>query len=65
MKAYRKENGSVILFRPDMNMKRMNASAQRIALPVRAPLFCVQNLTLLTDIRWRGPPEVDQTTHSN
>ena len=35
MKAYRDEKGKVTLFRPDMNMKRMNTSAQRIALPVR------------------------------
>lgn len=35
LKAYRDEKGKVTLFRPDMNMKRMNTSAQRIALPVR------------------------------
>jgi branched-chain amino acid aminotransferase len=34
MKAYRDEKGKVTLFRPDMNMKRMNRSAARIALPV-------------------------------
>ncbi|KAG5650445.1 hypothetical protein H0H81_012269 [Sphagnurus paluster] len=33
MKAYRQENDKVTLFRPDMNMKRMNSSARRIALP--------------------------------
>ncbi|KAJ7492868.1 branched-chain amino acid aminotransferase II [Mycena latifolia] len=33
MKAYRDETGKVTLFRPDMNMKRMNNSARRIALP--------------------------------
>ncbi|PFH50735.1 hypothetical protein AMATHDRAFT_75423 [Amanita thiersii Skay4041] len=33
MKAYRQESGRVLLFRPDMNMKRMNSSARRIALP--------------------------------
>ncbi|KAF8307531.1 branched-chain amino acid aminotransferase II [Clavulina sp. PMI_390] len=33
LKAYRDENGKVTLFRPDMNMKRMNKSAERIALP--------------------------------
>ncbi|KAJ6519578.1 aminotransferase [Mycena sanguinolenta] len=33
MKAYRDEQGKVSLFRPDMNMKRMNSSARRIALP--------------------------------
>jgi hypothetical protein len=35
MKAYRQEDGTVRLFRPDKNMARMNRSAQRIALPVR------------------------------
>lgn len=34
MKAYRDENGKVTLFRPDMNMKRMQTSAKRLALPV-------------------------------
>ncbi|KAL5534307.1 hypothetical protein ACEPAG_769 [Sanghuangporus baumii] len=33
MKAYRDKNGKVTLFRPDMNMKRMNSSAERLALP--------------------------------
>jgi hypothetical protein len=34
LKAYRTDAGIVTLFRPDMNMKRMNKSATRIALPV-------------------------------
>lgn len=34
LKAYRDENGKVTLFRPDMNMTRMNKSAKRVALPV-------------------------------
>ncbi|PWY99367.1 branched-chain amino acid aminotransferase II [Testicularia cyperi] len=33
MKAYKDVNGKIRLFRPDMNMKRMNTSAARIALP--------------------------------
>ncbi|KAI0067887.1 branched-chain amino acid aminotransferase II [Artomyces pyxidatus] len=33
MKAYRDVNGRVTLFRPELNMARMNRSAQRIALP--------------------------------
>lgn len=33
MKAYRNDDGRVMLYRPDMNMKRMNSSAKRIALP--------------------------------
>lgn len=34
MKAYRHTDGTVTMFRPDMNMKRMNISANRLALPV-------------------------------
>ncbi|KAE8270775.1 hypothetical protein A4X09_0g1565 [Tilletia walkeri] len=33
MKAYKDVNGRVRLFRPDMNMKRMNSSAAALALP--------------------------------
>jgi branched-chain amino acid aminotransferase len=34
MKAYKDKNGNIRLFRPDMNMARMNRSTARIALPV-------------------------------
>lgn len=34
MKAYKDEHGKVRLFRPEMNMARMNRSTARIALPV-------------------------------
>ncbi len=33
MKAYKDSTGHIRLFRPDMNMKRMNFSMQRVALP--------------------------------
>lgn len=39
LKAYRDPSGKVTLFRPDMNMKRMNTSAERVAMPV-----CVLNV---------------------
>lgn len=38
MKAYKDVEGRVRLFRPDMNMKRMNTSAERMALPVSSAL---------------------------
>lgn len=38
LKAYKDANGKITLFRPDMNMRRMNSSAARISLPVRPPL---------------------------
>ena len=31
---YRDTNGKVTMFRPDMNMKRMNRTAERVAMPV-------------------------------
>ncbi|KAI9321794.1 aminotransferase [Dichotomocladium elegans] len=33
MKAYKDKNGKIRLFRPDMNMARLNRSSHRIALP--------------------------------
>jgi branched-subunit amino acid aminotransferase/4-amino-4-deoxychorismate lyase len=36
MKAYKDQNGKIRLFRPEMNMARMNRSTARIALPVSA-----------------------------
>jgi len=39
MKAYKDKKGKVRIFRPDMNMKRMNTSADRVALPVSHDLF--------------------------
>ncbi|KAG7529412.1 hypothetical protein FFLO_05684 [Filobasidium floriforme] len=54
MKAYRCEDGTIRLFRPDMNMHRMNRTAARIALPT----FDGEQLTelikklVLLDSRW-------------
>lgn len=46
MKAYKDENGKIRLFRPDMNMARMNRSTARIALPVSF-FFVLFFLTIL------------------
>jgi len=54
MKAYRHEDGTVTMFRPDMNMKRMNNSAKRLALPAfdgDALLECIKELISL-DRQW-------------
>jgi branched-chain amino acid aminotransferase len=34
MKAFKSEDNKIILFRPQMNMERMNISAKRLCLPV-------------------------------
>jgi branched-subunit amino acid aminotransferase/4-amino-4-deoxychorismate lyase len=39
MKAYRQEDDTVRLFRPDKNMARMNKSAARLALPVCGNMY--------------------------
>ena len=39
LKAYKDKSGRTRLFRPDMNMKRFNNSAKRIALPVGLERF--------------------------
>lgn len=36
LKAYRDANGKVTMFRPELNMLRMNRSASRLALPVQS-----------------------------
>ena len=45
MKAYRGVDGRIRLFRPDLNMKRMNTSAERSCLPTFDPdelLECIK-----------------------
>lgn len=37
MKAYKDKDGKIRLFRPDMNMARLNKSSARIALPTFDP----------------------------
>ncbi|KAF5313266.1 hypothetical protein D9619_003315 [Psilocybe cf. subviscida] len=54
MKAYIDSEGQVRLFRPNMNMKRMNTSAKRIALPTfdgEALLNLIKELVRV-DKRW-------------
>ncbi|KAF8203307.1 aminotransferase [Pholiota molesta] len=54
MKAYKDASGQIRIFRPDMNMKRMNTSANRIALPTfngSALLDLIKDLIRL-DQRW-------------
>lgn len=67
LKAYRDEDGKITLFRPDMNMKRMNRSAARIALPVRIHTNELPDVTLFnglfaTGLRWRRIAEIDHET---
>jgi branched-chain amino acid aminotransferase len=54
LKAYRDKNGDIRLFRPDMNLKRLQSSMQRLCLPAfdeRELLQCLKQLVLL-DHEW-------------
>lgn len=44
MKAYRAEDGRVLLFRPEENFKRLNLSNERICIPTLDVDFCVESL---------------------
>lgn len=50
LKAYRRSDGSVWLFRPEENFKRMNNSAERMAMPAVPEDFCVEAVKTLVDI---------------
>lgn len=54
MKAYKDEQGQIRLFRPDMNMKRLAQSAQRLQLPefdAEELLSCIKEL-IKVDASW-------------
>ncbi|MCW2883506.1 MAG: branched-chain amino acid aminotransferase [Streptosporangiaceae bacterium] len=54
LKAYRREDGSVVAFRPERNAARMNASAERMAMPAIPEELFVAAIDLLvrTDQDW-------------
>lgn len=47
MKAYRGKDDSIYLFRPDMNINRMNASAERLVMPKIDPSLFREGLETL------------------
>ncbi|KAJ9075037.1 branched-chain-amino-acid transaminase bat2 [Entomophthora muscae] len=54
MKAYKGKNGEIRLFRPEMNLKRMNLSAKRLTLPAFDEaefLKCIEQLLKIEE-RW-------------
>ena len=57
MKAYGKGDGSVHMFRPDMNIKRFNISGERVCLPPVAPELFMEGLKRLIDLDRDWVPE--------
>ncbi|CAG7598735.1 branched-chain amino acid aminotransferase [Leucobacter soli] len=64
LKAYRREDGSIVAFRPEENGRRLNASARRLALPeLPVDLFVEGVRQLVTiDAEW-VPSGEDQTLY--
>ncbi|PFH57152.1 hypothetical protein XA68_15438 [Ophiocordyceps unilateralis] len=56
MKAYKDSNGKIRLFRPDLNMARLNKSAARIALPTMEPTSLVELICRLVKLDSRCIP---------
>jgi branched-chain amino acid aminotransferase len=54
LKAYRQDNGSIVVFRPDANAARFNSSARRMAMPELPEETFVRALELLVgqDREW-------------
>ncbi|XP_068656096.1 branched-chain amino acid aminotransferase 2, chloroplastic-like [Aristolochia californica] len=58
LKAYRKDDGSVLLFRPDENALRMRMGAERMCMPAPSVEQFVEAVkqTVLANKRWVPPP---------
>lgn len=62
MKAYRADNGEVLLFRPEKNMERMNVSNERLCIPKIDEEFCVHAIKELVKIEQDWIPTQDGTS---
>lgn len=57
MKAYKTKDGEVVLFRPDMNLKRLNASSERLSIPQIDPQFVLEAIHRLIELEKDWIPE--------
>lgn len=62
LKAYRTVDGSVQLFRPDENFKRMNVSAERMVIPKIDEEFCLHALKELLKVEEDWVPSTEGTS---
>lgn len=62
LKAYRAADGSVRLFRPNENVKRMNNSAERMCLPQLDPDFALKALDTLVSLEQDWVPHGEGTS---
>lgn len=62
LKAYRTADGSIQLFRPDENFKRMNVSAERMVIPKIDEEFCLYALKELLKVEEDWVPSTEGTS---
>ncbi|KAL8128459.1 hypothetical protein V2J09_017614 [Rumex salicifolius] len=58
LKAYRREDGRIVLFRPDQNAMRMKSGAERVCMPCPSTQQFIDAVkqTVLANKRWIPPP---------
>ena len=59
MKAYRTQEGKIVLFRPEKNMARLNVSNERLCIPKIDEEFCVEAIKKLVDIEKDWVPHTE------
>uniref|UniRef100_UPI004048CA7A branched-chain amino acid aminotransferase n=1 Tax=Roseivirga sp. TaxID=1964215 RepID=UPI004048CA7A len=62
MKAYKNAQGEVLLFRPEMNAKRLNISAERMCIPDVPEALFMEALTQLIDLDRNWVPDAPNTS---
>ncbi len=62
LKAYRRQDGSVWLFRPDQNANRLNRSGERLSIPPVDPAMQVEAIRRLVEIEKDWVPDVEGTS---
>ncbi|MDO4568419.1 MAG: branched-chain amino acid aminotransferase [Clostridia bacterium] len=62
LKAYRRQDESIVMFRPQDNCKRLNASAERMCMPQVDVEFNVEAMRRLVEIEKDWVPRLDGTS---
>lgn len=60
MKAYRTPQGEIVMFRPDMNLKRLNNSCERMSMPQVDAQFVLEAIATLVKIDQEWIPDGEE-----
>ncbi|MDO5695637.1 MAG: branched-chain amino acid aminotransferase [Eubacteriales bacterium] len=62
LKAYRGDDDSIYLFRPDKNFERLNLSCRRLCIPLLDEQLCLEGLKKLVEVEKDWVPHVENTS---